>query len=109
MHAPTLRLHPFEQVRPLAWIREVVAIRITVMLVEVIAYGNGKGALGIGITFELNPDRPAHNAARAFRADDKARRDAFFLAPLVRDDRGYAVGILCKALESRSHADFAPG
>ena len=107
MHAPALRLHPLEQVRPLARVRQVVAVGVTVVLGEVVAHGHSQGALGIGIAFELDVQRLAHDAARAFRAHDKAAGDPPLAACFVGDHRGYAPGILREALERRSDADFA--
>ena len=105
MHAPALRRAlPVEQVRPFLGIGNVIAVRIAVPL-EIVRHFDVQRAVGIGEALELDPALFAHDAARAFAADDIAAAQGLLLARFVFDDGGDAVRILAEPGKGRPHPD----
>ena len=107
VHAPAFRLRPFEQVGPLLRVGEVIAVGVTVILVEIVANGDGQRAFGVGVALELDAERFAHDAAAAFGADDVTAADGLFIAGGIGDDGFDAVAVLRERHEFGRHADIA--
>ena len=66
---PVGRPFPMKQVRPFVRVRDVVALGIPV-LAEIISHFDVQGPVGIGEALELDAELLAHDAARAFAADE---------------------------------------
>ena len=107
MYAPAIRLCPFEQIGPLPGIGNVIAVRITVVLVEIVDHGNGQRAFGVGVAFKFDIERFTHNAAAALAADDERTTYVLLFTSGIGNRGSNAFCVLRKGFENRGHAYIA--
>src|SRR5262245_11720066 len=101
MYAPAVRgTCPMNEVPPLLRVGDVVALGITV-LPEIVGDLDVQGAVPIGETLELDAEILAHDAARAFAADEIAATDRFGFTCGIGHLRRHAVGVLRERGEGR--------
>jgi hypothetical protein len=101
MHAPPVgRAFPMKQVRPFLGVGDVVALRIPVAA-EIVGDLDVERAIRIGEALEIDPKLLAHDAARAFAADDERARNRLGLAGFIDDFGDDAVGVLRESRKRR--------
>ena len=109
VYAPAVgRAFPVKQVRPFRRIGNVIALGIAVPA-EVVGDFDVQGAVVVGETLERDAEVLAHDAARAFAADQIAALDGFLFAGGVFHARPHAVGVLREGDEFRRQAQVDIG